>query len=400
MQGTSMAAPNIAGTVALIEHYLTAFYPRRVIAPTASLLRALLLNSADQVPAISKSYAPNNDVGFGQVNLGRYLPKPGDPFVLIVNNSVVIPQGGHLVTQVNVTNTTAPLRITIAYIDQPGSPDSFLPLLTDLDLVVVSPTGKVFRGNHHPNNTEEHYSTTERVIVDDVEIGEYLIHVLSKSDLIPEVSFSIALIGPVETLNYTLPFEAATQCLTCGGDGTCGSDTHCVCGATSVGRSCQIPVNVLQPPQSESLSLLIQPLEIAYVVVKPLEPGKLKWSVETDEQLALRVYAAETQNVPLVPFEYDNSFWNATDVAGEGIGQVVILIRNDLETVQNYTVSASSEEVVSPSSTTVAEDGSNVGMIVGVVIGSLVLVAIVIVAVWFIRRKRQQSQDFKSIPNA
>lgn len=99
-------------------------------------------------------------------------------------------------------------------------PDSAAALAVDLDLVVVSPSNKVYRGNQRPDNTEERYSTNERVIInsDDVEKGNYEIHVFVSTSLNnakDSVDFAMTILGPLdnEKNGKELKFVKATKCI-------------------------------------------------------------------------------------------------------------------------------------------------------------------------------------------
>ena len=46
-----------------------------------------------------------------------------------------------------------PLSLTLVWTDPPGSPASLYALVNDLDLVVITPAGKLLRGNNDENET-------------------------------------------------------------------------------------------------------------------------------------------------------------------------------------------------------------------------------------------------------
>jgi hypothetical protein len=396
-EGTSMATGNVAGSVAIIEQYLARVYQRRLSSPSASLLRAILINSADQVPAVSASYTPNNDVGFGQVNLGRYIPKNGDSFALILNDTVWIRRGEHLVTKISVTNSSSPLRVTVAYVDPPASSDSLFPIVADLDVVVVSPSRRVFRGNNHPQASEEHFSTTERVVIDDPEIGDYIIHVLlTATQLVTGVDFSIVVTGPLDPSDYSLPFTATKTCLPCG-RGTCGADGQCVCGDGGTGLSCQIMVRVMAPVNEMKTDVIIQPLEVAYILIKRATPTVLRWQVSTISSFPIRAYVVEAERAPTSPVDYAEAFWNRTSVSGmiEGEMAGALLIRNDFTISARYSVVVSMGPGATPIPTgepiteaPASAHGTKVAIIVGGVVGGVVAVALLAGVVYYCLRQR------------
>jgi subtilisin family serine protease len=117
MSGTSMATPNVAGSLALIEEYLRD--QCGLTSRSSSLLKAVLINCADPIPTSLKY--PNNDYGFGSVNLGKYLPlwnsESESSFRIVLSNSVTIAKSQHLESSIRVVGVTSKLRVTIASLD-------------------------------------------------------------------------------------------------------------------------------------------------------------------------------------------------------------------------------------------------------------------------------------------
>jgi hypothetical protein len=230
MNGISMATPNVAGSAALIRRYFSDGFHWRFIAPTATFLKAMLIHCSD--PLIVGQKYPDNAYGFGQLNLGRYLPFLGSSASILVTESVRIGQLQHRVSSFRISGSQHPLRVTISSLDAVNSADSLIPLLADLDLIVVCPSGRILRGNHDAGESEEHFSTTERVILDpnEVEIGTYEIHVISMlSDLIKDCQFSVVVSGLIQNPAMYLRFTPATKCLPCG-SGICDQNSYrCQC---------------------------------------------------------------------------------------------------------------------------------------------------------------------------
>lgn len=175
--GTSYAAPTLAGTAALARQYFTdGFYPSYVrtaddgFAPSAALLRALLVNSAVSMTGLDNnsgaiSPIPSNEQGWGRVRLDRALPFGASPSRRLYVDDHRRGLAAGDTTPISWTFTgvdpAEPLKVTLAWTDYPGTPDSppvaptignsaswsAARLVNDLDLTVTSPSSAVLRGN-------------------------------------------------------------------------------------------------------------------------------------------------------------------------------------------------------------------------------------------------------------
>ena len=91
--GTSMASPAMAGATVLLRQYLTdGWYPtgapvagNRVTAPSAALLKAMAINSAD--PDVNGYTVPDNNIGWGRIDDDQVLYFPGDARRLVLVDS-------------------------------------------------------------------------------------------------------------------------------------------------------------------------------------------------------------------------------------------------------------------------------------------------------------------------
>jgi subtilisin family serine protease len=140
MGGTSMATPLTAGALAAIRQHL-----RRdlgIANPTAALLKAVLIASADRLPGT----APTGTVvdphqGFGRINLAAAAkPSAGVTFTLDQTRKLLTGQTRR--STATVSSSAAPLRIVLAYSDYAGGS-----LVNNLNLVVTAPDGTVRVGN-------------------------------------------------------------------------------------------------------------------------------------------------------------------------------------------------------------------------------------------------------------
>lgn len=287
MDGTSMAAPNVAGATALVSQYFVQkrYRSSRSITPSGTLLRSVLINAADPLDK-DKPY-PDADVGFGVLNLGNYIltgnTRDGDDEFVLVGDHIKVEGEQHLLAEIDVKDKSRDLRITISYLDEVLSDDSSAALAIDLDLIVIAPDKTtLYRGNQRPDDTEEMFSTNERVIIkkENLAVGKYEIHIISHiPDVVPTKSteFSISIFGPITyTKGDMITFEKAKTCIPISGDhGECNEETtlnECKFDDYGgyVGHSCQNDVVILIEEGKALFEL--EPFGVKYVnVYYPLD---------------------------------------------------------------------------------------------------------------------------------
>jgi len=136
MGGTSMATPFAAGAAALVREF---FEREEGIQPSAELVKAILINGATDLT--SGTSRPNNNSGWGRINLENSLYPPF-PRLFFYDDSAVLEEGKTCAYPFSVGCSSETLRATVVWADPPGPG-----LQNDLDLMLVSPTGKEF----HPS---------------------------------------------------------------------------------------------------------------------------------------------------------------------------------------------------------------------------------------------------------
>jgi hypothetical protein len=152
---TSFATPVIAGAAALVrQYYMEGFYPTGVRdlpnhrVPSGALIKATLLNST--IPMTDEQDYPNNREGWGLIKLDNTLFFAGGPrnlFIADVLNADGLSKGQSRAHNITVRSNTQPLKITLVWSDPPATIGTGKALVNDLNLIVTSPDGDIFRGN-------------------------------------------------------------------------------------------------------------------------------------------------------------------------------------------------------------------------------------------------------------
>lgn len=178
--GTSMATPLVAGGVAVLRETL-----RRngTPEPSAALIKALLINGAVELPGqYSPSEAgpsPNNDSGFGRVDLG------GSVIIAGQNPNGDFGEGGPLAQgeedgfEVKIPESSpgegagsqgaghATFKITLVWTDPPGEA-----LQNDLDLILRTADGDERHGNMGTDRGFDRVNNVEQIVWTDIPPGE------------------------------------------------------------------------------------------------------------------------------------------------------------------------------------------------------------------------------------
>jgi hypothetical protein len=142
--GTSQAGPHASGAAAVFVQYYRSNFAG--LTPSPALVKAALINSAvDMDNDYGTGPTPNNDEGWGRIDLTQLIGSPrGYDFV---DQTTALTNGGVFERRLVVADNAEPLVVTLAYTDVPALPAAIPALVNDLDLEVVAPDGRTYRGN-------------------------------------------------------------------------------------------------------------------------------------------------------------------------------------------------------------------------------------------------------------
>ncbi len=168
MQGTSMAAAVAGGSAVLVREYFKKYMD--MATPSAALAKAALINGAR--PAAG---GPSQD-GFGVIDLaGTVIALKENTFAL-ADEWAGVSQGEEITYTFHVSDTSAPFKATLAWTDPPAEPGSAKTLVNDLDLVVKTPDGRVYYGNHFLGaNAPDRTNNVEQVYLPSPAPGDYTV---------------------------------------------------------------------------------------------------------------------------------------------------------------------------------------------------------------------------------
>ncbi len=176
--GTSMATPNAAGAAVMVREYLEEIAQRP--SPQGALVKALLVLGAQD---IGSRDIPNEDEGWGRVNLRNSLAPPGGQGIWVDDRSVMSGTGNSKSYSFNVSQSSGLFKAVLAWSDERGSRFSSAQLVNDLDLEITSPDGTVYLGNDFANGrsvtggTRDSVNNLEVVLIDNAAAGTWTLKV-------------------------------------------------------------------------------------------------------------------------------------------------------------------------------------------------------------------------------
>ncbi|MFF9017031.1 S8 family serine peptidase [Streptomyces sp. NPDC014870] len=168
ISGTSMATPLVAGCVAVLRETLV---KNGTPKPSAALIKAMLINGADELPGqyvpTEAGPSPNNNSGFGLVNLMRAVVLPTDAGRAGFTDAKELDQGEERAFVITIPEGAArTLKVTLVWTDPPGAA-----LQNDLDLIVRA-DGQERHGNMGTGSGFDRVNNVEQVHWRDIPAGE------------------------------------------------------------------------------------------------------------------------------------------------------------------------------------------------------------------------------------
>jgi hypothetical protein len=206
MGGSSMAAAVTGGAAALLYEYLRDV--QNIEKPSSALIKAALINGAKMPDS-----GLTEQTGFGILDLTASVLALNESSFKIAPILRDLSPGEMLEYRINITDTSRPLKATLAWVD-PAAPEleTGSLLINDLNLIVQDPEGREYYGNDRKKeNVMDHNNNVEQVIIDQPIAGEYKF-IISGADL-KKLSYmdKMALIYGQPLRNGTLLNQTANQ---------------------------------------------------------------------------------------------------------------------------------------------------------------------------------------------
>ena len=206
--GTSGAAALVSGAAALVQQFIIDKLKSQI--PYASLVKAILINSADDVGAEGIDFI----TGFGNLNTLRALQT--------VDNARfyegVVENGKKWSTPLSVPKNSAELKLTLVWNDTTKTQNTSIALLNDLDLELENTqTGEIILPwvlNSFPNidslkqlpqRKRDSLNNIEQISVKNPLAGNYSVRVIAKKTVSPQLFHIAYQIDSVEYFTWTFP---------------------------------------------------------------------------------------------------------------------------------------------------------------------------------------------------
>ncbi|MBN2209437.1 MAG: S8 family serine peptidase [Candidatus Coatesbacteria bacterium] len=178
--GTSMACPAASGSAALLAEKVR---NETGNLPSPSLVRAWMIATAFDMPEPSNRPIPNEDEGWGRIDLSAMLSPDAD--IVHYDEEVSFTETGEdYITTVSVGSAAEPFKVALAWQDSPGALHAQPALVNDLDLIVTGSDGTEYLGNSfangfsNPGGQPDRRNNVECVFIESPQ-GQYTIRVVA-----------------------------------------------------------------------------------------------------------------------------------------------------------------------------------------------------------------------------
>lgn len=209
--GTSLAAPSVSGTLALLLEDWRAIHEAD---PLPSTLKGILIHTATDLGSPGPDYAS----GYGTIDAKRAIDLVRADTVdeVIIEDRIARPDDRRFYT-LNVPAGQSELRITLVWDDFPADPLAAHALVNDLDLVVIDPNGVAAHpwtlDPYAPQNPamrdrDDHTNNVEQVWVETPVEGTWSVAVWGKT--VPEYEQTYSLIASQGPLGPMITEEPAS----------------------------------------------------------------------------------------------------------------------------------------------------------------------------------------------
>src|SRR5206468_13080650 len=161
--------------------------PPANVSPSAALVKAAMLNSTVPLDeSFGNDPAPNNVGGWGRIDLTRMIGSTRR--YELIEQTNLLATGLTYEHRVVVAGSDQPLKITLVYTDVPGFSGAIPALVNDLDLQVVAPDGRLYRGNQFDGGESvpdppgsDNINNVEGVNLSAPQPGEYVVRVRARN---------------------------------------------------------------------------------------------------------------------------------------------------------------------------------------------------------------------------
>ncbi|MGC5323854.1 S8 family serine peptidase [Brevibacillus sp. SYSU BS000544] len=198
MGGTSMATPVLAGGVAQVRQFLQ---EKGVSNPSGALLKSMLLTAAD----LTTGYM--EEQGFGRANLQATIE------TTFVDETKGLQTGNTATYTVDVTDTSKPFAATVAWTDYPASLVAERTLVNDINMIVTSPSGKVYHGNDYDEDTSDEFDNLNNVeqVYPESEKGKWTVQIIGKNIVHGPQPYALSTNGKLENTGTTPDMTEITK---------------------------------------------------------------------------------------------------------------------------------------------------------------------------------------------